>query len=216
MSSPRRRLSPFLLAGIFLSAAFVPAVYGQDQSAPAPQPPGQDEPLSEEEIREQYAKSITYMLRRAKLARSLAAEHLLFLGENADRPELHLVEEASQVIAFDLVCSDGSLDPARLDQLATESSYRIAVQASRSPIAGKLAELGQQQSVQARMNLLGDVATTVFMFQVGRRRGLFDSLITDFGREKFCNGMRTNIRERYDSLTGGPDTDTDADTPARP
>ncbi len=53
------------------------------------------------------------------------------------------------------------------------------------------------------MNLLGDVATTVFMFNVGRRRGLFDSLMTDFGKMKFCDGLRGNMRERYTTLTSG-------------
>lgn len=161
--------------------------------------------MTEQEIREQYAKSMTYMLRRAKLVRSLAAEHILYLGENADKPELHLVEEASQVIAFDLVCDTGAQQPEMLDQLATESTYRIAVQAGQSPIAKTLAELGQQQPVEARMELLGDIASTVFLFQVGRRRGLFDSLITDFGKEKFCTGMQANMQERFQSLTSDTD-----------
>lgn len=163
--------------------------------------PEQGAPLSEEEAREQYAKSMTYMLRRAKLLRTLTAQHILHLGENADKPELHLVEEASQVIAFDLVCGNGGLDPEKLDQLATESTYRIAVEAGASPIVSTLTDLGREQSVRARMDLLGDVASSVFLFQVGRRRGLFDSLITDFGQENFCTGMQANMRERYDSLT---------------
>ncbi len=162
-------------------------------------------PKTEAELRAQYEKSMTYMLQRAKLVRTLAAQHVVFLAENADAPELHLVEEASQVVAFDLVCSDDTFEPKVLDQLATESNYRIAVQAAKSPIAGTLNDIGRQQSITERMNLLGDVATTVFMFNVGRRRGLFDSLMTDFGKVKFCDGLRGNMRERYNTLTSGGD-----------
>lgn len=182
------------VAGLSANAAF-PAL-SQEEVVPT-SPPKQ---MTEQEIREQYAKSMTYMLRRAKLVRSLAAEHLVFLAENASEPELHLVEEASQVVAYDLVCENGEFDPVALDQMTTESTYRIAVAAGNSPIAAKLTDLGQQQSIRDRMDLLGDVSSTVFMFQVGRRRGLFDSLITDFGMEKFCSGMRTNMRTRYDSI----------------
>jgi len=160
-------------------------------------------PKTEAELRAQYERSMTYMLQRAKLVRTLAAQHSVYLTENADQPELHLIEEASQVVAFDLVCSDDTFDPKVLDQLATESNYRIAVQAAKSPIAGTLADIGRQQSIRERMNLLGDVATTVFMFNVGRRRGLFDSLMTDFGKVKFCNGLRGNMRERYNMLASG-------------
>ncbi len=163
----------------------------------APVPPQQ---MTEEEIREQYAKSMNFMLRRAKLVRTLAAEHLVYIAENATDPELHIVEEASQVVAYDLVCENGQFDPVALDQMTTESTYRIAISAGKSPIAGTLTELGQRQTIPERMSLLGDLASTVFMFQVGRRRGLFDSLITDFGMDKFCSGMRTNMRQRYDSL----------------
>ena len=156
---------------------------------------------TEAEMRQQYEQSMTYMLKRAKLMRTLAAQHIVYLGENAEEPELHLVEEASQVVAFDLVCSDDTFDPALLDQMATESNYRIAIQAANSPIAETLTDIGREQSIQERMNLLGDVATTVFMFQVGRRRGLFDSLMTYFGKTKFCDGLRPNMRERYVTLT---------------
>ena len=162
-------------------------------------------PKTEAEMRAQYEKSMTYMLQRAKLVRTLAAQHVVYLAENADAPELHLVEEASQVVAFDLVCSDDTFEPAVLDQLATESNYRIAVQAAKSPIAKTLSDIGRQQSITERMNLLGDISTTVFMFNVGRRRGLFDSLMTDFGKVKFCDGLRGNMRDRYNTLTSGGD-----------
>lgn len=173
------------------------------QQVPEPDQAQQKQPLTEEEVREQFTRSMTYMLRRAKLTRTLAAEHLLYLSSNGEIPEMHLVEEASQVIAFDLVCSDAILKPDMLDEIATSSSYRIAAQVGTSPIAPKLADLAREQTVQERMDLLGDVSTTVFMFQVGRRRGLFDSLITDFGEQRFCDGMRANMRERYYLLTDG-------------
>lgn len=176
--------------------SLVTAAHAQDAETVVPNEPQ----LTDQERREQYARSMSYMLRRAKLVRTLAAEHLVYIGENAAKPDLHLVEEASQVIAYDLVCSNGNFEPAALDQMATESTYRIAVEVSNSPIVGTLSDIGQQQSIQERMNLLGDVSSTVFMFQVGRRRGLFDSLITDFGKEGFCTGMLTNMRQRYESI----------------
>lgn len=181
---------------LFTLLLLPPSVSAQP-APPAAVPPQQ---MTEEQIREQYAKSMNFMLRRAKLVRTLAAEHLVFIAENAADPELHIVEEASQVVAYDLVCENGQFDPVALDQMTTESTYRIAIAAGKSPIAGTLTELGQRQTIPERMSLLGDLASTVFMFQVGRRRGLFDSLITDFGMDKFCSGMRTNMRQRYDSL----------------
>lgn len=187
-----------LAFSFYLSCApfFTPSVDAQE-AGPAPSAPTQ---MTEEEIREQYAKSMNFMLRRAKLVRSLAAEHLVYIAKNAADPQLHIVEEASQVVAYDLVCENDQFDPAVLDQMTTESTYRIAIAAGKSPIAATLTELGQRQSIPERMSLLGDMAATVFMFQVGRRRGLFDSLITDFGTDKFCTGMSTNMRQRYDSI----------------
>ena len=190
-----KRFLCFVLLAVF-TQPFISAAAAQDAETITPTEPQ----LTEQQRREQYARSMSYMLRRAKLVRTLAAEHLVYIGENAAKPDLHLVEEASQVIAYDLVCANGNFEPAALDQMATESTYRIAVEVSNSPIVGTLSEIGQQQSVQERMNLLGDVSSTVFMFQVGRRRGLFDSLITDFGKEGFCTGMLTNMRQSYESI----------------
>ena len=197
-----------LTASLLVSLSQTVALHAQDSSQETITPNGQPA-LSEQEQRDQYARSMTYMLRRAKLVRTLAAEHLVHIGENASKPDLHLVEEASQVVAYDLVCANGNFDPAALDKMATESTYRIAVEVSSSPIVSVLTELGQQQSIQERMSLLGDVSSTVFMFQVGRRRGLFDSLITDFGKDGFCNGMLANMRQRYEGLVG---TEENSDT----
>ncbi len=215
------RILPFGTAIFLLITAAAGAQAQETEPQPAPetapetaQEPPQEtvtpttsKPMTQEEARAQYARSMTYMLRRAKLVRTLAAEHLVHVAENAAKPDLHLVEEASQVVAYDLVCANGDFDPAALDQMATESTYRIAIEAGESPIAKTLTDLGREQSIQQRMDLLGDVSSTVFLFQVGRRRGLFDSLITDFGKEDFCSGMRTNMRQRYDSLTDGQDAE---------
>jgi hypothetical protein len=38
------------------------------------------------------------------------------------------------------------------------------------------------------------------MFEVGRRRGLFDALLTDFGKKRFCAGMQTDMRNRYNEI----------------
>jgi len=208
--------STFLCLAAFMSLTATPFAAAQQEQSPElqetlrktsklPVADQQTGPKTEAELREQYEKSMTYMLRRAKLVRTLAAQHILYLGENADAPDLKMLEDATQVVAFDLVCSDDTFDPQVLDQLATESSYRIAAQAAKSPIAQMLGDIGRQQSIEERMNLLGDVSTTVFMFQVGRRRGLFDSLTTDFGKDKFCDGLRGNIRESYTALTSGSD-----------
>jgi hypothetical protein len=184
---------------LLINASTLTNAQENGQSTPDPQTAGAA-PATEEEIRKQYARSMTFMLQRAKLTRSLAAQHEQFLNDNAVEADMHLIEDASQVMAFDMVCSDETMTPESLDQIATATSYRIAVTAGRSPIVETLNELGQRQTVRERMNLLGDVSSTVFMFKVGRRRGLFDSMIADFGEKKFCNGMRANMRDRYNTL----------------
>lgn len=166
----------------------------QTQEQPKPE-------LTEEELRARYEKSMSYMLRRADLARALAAELLVHMDKNAAAPEIHLIEEASQVLAFDVVCGDEVINANGLQHIATTSTYKIAVVAGQSPIVAKLSEISQQQPIRDRMNLLADISTIVFMHNIGRRRGLFDSLITDFGTESFCNGMRTNMRDRFNTLT---------------
>ena len=182
-----------------LITAYTPyAAAQQPETAQDDQPAAE---RTEEQLLERYEQSMTYMLRRADMVRALAAEHLVYMDENAASPEIHLIEEASQVLAFDVVCSDDVIDAVGLQHIATASTYKIAVLAGRSPIVAKLSEIGQQQPIRDRMNLLGDIATTVFMHKIGRRRGLFDSLVTDFGTEKFCNGMRSNMRDRYNALT---------------
>lgn len=172
----------------------------QKQQTQTPQPQPQED-LTEDQLRKRYEQSMSYMLRRADMTRALAAEHLMYMDENAALPEVHLIEEASQVLAFDVVCADDVIEASGLQHIATATTYKIAVLAGRSPIVNKLSEIGQQQPIRDRMNLLGDISTIVFMHKIGRRRGLFDSLVTDFGQEKFCNGMRANMRDRYNSLT---------------
>lgn len=164
-------------------------------------PPSDD---ATKERQEQYVRSMNYMLKRAKLTRGLAAQHMQFVTQNATDTDARKIEDASQVVAYDFVCPDETMQPAKLDQIATEASYRIAVMAGQSPIAKSLQELAQQQTIGERMELLGDITTTTFMFMVGRRRGLFDSLITDFGEEKFCEGMQHNMRGLFTGLTADP------------
>lgn len=195
-----RSIICILLSSAFLLIGISGPGMAQQEAAQNPSSEQSPAPATEEEIREQYARSMTYMLNRAKLTRSLAAQHEQFLSDSAVETDAHLIEDASQVIAFDLVCSDDTMTPEGLDQIATATSYRIAVMVGKSPIVATLNEIGQQQSIRERMNLLGDVSTTVFMFKIGRRRGLFDSLIADFGEKKFCNGMRPNMRDRYNAL----------------
>lgn len=190
-----------IFALCFLIVAFTStkqSVAQQDDETQQSQPQAE---LSEDQLRARYEQSMSYMLRRADLARALAAELLVHMDKNAAAPEIHLIEEASQVLAFDVVCSDDVINANGLQHIATASTYKIAVVAGRSPIVAKLSEISQQQPIRDRMNLLADISTIVFMHNIGRRRGLFDSLITDFGTESFCNGMRDNMRDRFNTLT---------------
>lgn len=192
----KTQLLTLILAGFFCSFGQVFAQQEIETITPT-------SPLSAEEQKErqeQYVRSMNYMLKRAKLTRQLAAQHMVYVSENADKKDAKKIEDASQLVAFDFVCADDVLKPEKLDEIATEASYRIAVLAGRSPITPALQDLGKQQTIGERMELLGDVTSTTFMFMVGRRRGLFDSLITDFGESKFCDGMRANMRGIYAEL----------------
>lgn len=183
-------------------------LYAGATNAQAPQetvrPTNPSSAADAKERQEQYVRSMNYMLKRAKLTRGLAAQHMQFVTQNASDADARKIEDASQVVAYDFVCPDEIMQPAKLDQIATEASYRIAVMAGQSPIAKSLQELAKQQTIGERMELLGDITTTTFMFMVGRRRGLFDSLITDFGQSKFCAGMQQNMRGIYTGLTANP------------
>jgi len=159
--------------------------------------------VSEADRQQQIMKSMEYMLRRAQLTRTLAAEHLQYIKKNRDKAEVRLMEDASQVMAFDLICEDEKMDGRALNQIAADTSFKIAMMAGRSTIGARLTKLAAKQTIEERMELIGDIATTVLMFEVGRRRGLFDALLTDFGKKRFCAGMQTDMRTRYNEIIAG-------------
>ncbi len=145
-------------------------------------------------------RSIQYMLERAQLTRTLAAEHLIYLNENRTSADIKLMEDAAQVMAFNLVCNDEKIVEKTLGHIAADTSFRIAMLAGESTISQRLAQITSSQEVNHRMELIGDIATTVLMFEVGRRQGLFEALVTDFGVKRFCSGMQDDMRTRYNDL----------------
>ena len=148
----------------------------------------------------QILKSMQHMLRRAQTSRTLAAEHIKYIKSTDDAEAIRLLEDASQVMAFHLICEDETMDSRDLNQIAADVSFKIAMMAGNSTIAPRLTRMAQKQSVEQRMELIGDISTTVLMYEIGRRRGLFDALLTDFGQKRFCAGMQTDMRTRYDEL----------------
>ena len=149
---------------------------------------------------QQVMKSMEYMLRRAQLTRTLASEHLDYIKKNRDHDEIRALEDASQVMAFNLICEDEKMDAKDLNQIAADTSFKIAMMAGTSSIGQQLTQLARKQTVEERMELIGDVSTTVLMYEIGRRRGLFDALLTDFGKKRFCAGMQTDMRTRYKEI----------------
>ena len=161
------------------------------QDAPAP---------SSGEQQAQVRKSINHMLARAQLVRKLAAEHHLYILENRENQIVSLIEDATQVMAYNLICEDEVMNNKALNNIATDVTFKIAIMASKSTIAGELERISQKITMEARMELVGDMATTVLMFEIGRRRGLFDALLTDFGNKRFCAGLQADVRSRYNEL----------------
>lgn len=149
---------------------------------------------------EQAFKSMQMMLKRAELVRLLAAEHLIYISSQRKKNDIHLMDDASQVMAFGLVCDDPSLDPAMMNKIAAETTLQIALAVNGSPIEDRITQVMGELAPTERLTLVADVSTTVLMFKVGRRRGLFDALLTDFGTDRFCKGMRTNMIARYNGL----------------
>jgi hypothetical protein len=187
MKYPRRTIK--------LIIALVAATLMAQVSAAQVAPP---QALSPEAAREQqFLKSMQYMLRRAQLTRTLAAEHLIYIKSQPDRDENRVIDDASQVMAFQLICDDETIDTAALNQIAADVSFKVAMMSGKSTIGQKLARIAKKQTVEDRMELIGDISTTVLMYEVGRRRGLFDALLTDFGKKRFCSGMQTDMRTRY-------------------
>ena len=162
------------------------------QDAPAPQ--------TEEE---RALQSMRFMLQRAELVRMLAAEHLQFLNENRNQSAFHLLEEASQVMAYNLICADDTMDVRMLNNIAAQSTLQVATLINKSPINDKITEIMGQLGERDRLILMGDISSTVVMFKIGRRRGLFDALLTDFGAKRFCAGTGNDMRRRYNGLVAG-------------
>jgi hypothetical protein len=183
------------IIGLYLVAAN--ASYAQQ----APLKPNEQSPAAPKSQQDQMDDYIKVMLRRAQTTRLLAAEHLQFIKSNRDQTIIRNIEDASQVMAYDLVCEDDKLDSKTLNQIATTTSYEIAVLMEASTIAPRLTRIARNQKVNERMELMGDIATTVLMFEIGRRRGLFDALLTDFGKKRFCAGMQMDMRTRYNEIT---------------
>jgi len=150
--------------------------------------------------RDQTVRSMQFMLKRAELVRMLAAQHLTYIDDNRDKDELHLMDDAAQVMAFSLVCQDPEYDPVILNRIAAESTLQIALEVNGSPIEEAIAEAMGDMNARDRITLVADVSSNVLMFKIGRRRGLFDALLTDFGTARFCKGMQSNMRARYQSL----------------
>ncbi|PCI63805.1 MAG: hypothetical protein COB37_04255 [Kordiimonadales bacterium] len=143
----------------------------------------------------------SYIARRAQLVRILAAQHLAYLKANRELSDIRLIEDSSQVLAYDLICNTADMDPQKLGRIANDASYIIAkLAANESTLAARLGRMGQNQSVDGRLELLGDISATVLMYEIGRRRGLFDALLTDFGTKRFCMGMRADMRTRYNEM----------------
>ncbi|MFC3053597.1 hypothetical protein [Kordiimonas pumila] len=171
-------------------------VYAEEpKETVTPTSPSMDDPA--------IRKSIEHMLKRAQLTRTLAAEHLIYIKENRDTAIIRLIEDATQVMAFNLICEDEKIEARELNQIAADVSFKVAMMAGNSSISEQLARIASQQTVNERMELIGDISTTVLMFEVGRRRGLFDALMTDFGKPRFCSGMEGDMRTRYNALVTG-------------
>lgn len=183
-------LASFML--LFAMAATETNAQAETRQADTSDAPNFDDP--------NVQRSIQYMLERAQLTRTLASEHLTYMQQNRTSAEIRLMEDASQVMAFNLLCNDEKIEKKTIGHIAADTSFRIAMLAGESTISERLARITEQQEVDRRMELIGDMATTVLMFEVGRRKGMFDALVTDFGAKRFCAGMQDDMRSRYNDL----------------
>lgn len=187
------RIKPFqLLMSFMLFAAIIATDTHAQVSEDNSDAPDFDDP--------NVQNAIQYMLERAQLTRSLATEHLTYMQKNRASAEIRLMEDASQVMAFNILCEDEKIEEKTINHIAADTSFRIAMLAGDSTISTQLARITESQPVSRRMELIGDMATTVLMFEVGRRKGMFDALVTDFGVKRFCAGMQDDMRTRYNAL----------------
>ncbi len=149
---------------------------------------------------EQINKSLNHMLARAQLVRTMAAEHHAFILSNRDNALISMIEDATQVMAYNLICADDTMKVKALNNIATDVTFKIALLSEKSTISQRLENISRKITINARMELVGDMATTVLMYEIGRRRGLFDALLTDFGNKRFCSGLQADMRTRYNGL----------------
>lgn len=146
-------------------------------------------------------QSMQFMLARAELVRLLAAKHLNYLDSQNATAEARLVEDGSEVMAFSLICEDETFEPAMLNRIAAEATLKIALMVETSPVKESITEIMGNLAPEERMTLVADMSSMVLMFRIGRKRGLFDALLTDFGTRRFCTGMKSGITKRYNDLS---------------
>jgi hypothetical protein len=158
----------------------------------------QQEPSDEE--KERALEGMGFMLQRAEFVRLLAAEHLGYLNANRDKAAFFTLEEASQVMAYNLICEDDAMEPRQLNTIAAQTTLQVSLLLDASPAGKTMAEAMERLNPPERLALIADVSTAVLMFKIGRRRGLFDALLTDFGNKRFCSGMGSDMRRRYNGL----------------
>ena len=183
---------------LIVCAAFVAMLAGTGTPAVAQEAPATES--TPQAADDQALRSMSFVVQRAEIVRLLAAEHLSFLNSNRDKAEFHLLEEASQVMAYNLVCEDEAVDVAALNDIAAQTTLKVAMLVDQSPAGDTLRSLTEKYRPEDRLILIADMSSTVLMFKIGRRRGLFDALLTDFGAKRFCAGMGANMRDRFNSL----------------
>ncbi|NVJ97852.1 MAG: hypothetical protein HWE25_06855 [Alphaproteobacteria bacterium] len=148
----------------------------------------------------QAMKSMQHVLKRAEVVRLLAAEHLNYLEGEGATADVRMMEDGAEVMAFSLICDSAGLDPKMLNRIAAEATMKIALKVETSPIKDRMTQIMGDMRPEDRLNLVADVSSTALMFKIGRRRGLFDALLTDFGTGRFCRGMGGAIKKRYNDL----------------
>ncbi|TNE66408.1 MAG: hypothetical protein EP335_03845 [Alphaproteobacteria bacterium] len=167
---------------------------------PVPGKPSETQKTAPSNNRGEALAAMRLMLGRAQAVRALAAEHLVYMDSKRDTPEVHLMEEAAQVMAYSLICEDKAMDPKTLNDIANETTLKIALLLQQSPAGQKLLEANAGRPDEERLAMIGDIASAALMFKIGRRRGLFDALMTDFGQARFCSGLGGDMRTRYNGL----------------
>lgn len=188
-----KHLAP--VAAVAFSLMLAPSASAQEAERPTASP-GTSPGTSEDQI----LKSMGQMLKRAELIRMLAAIHLNHINSEDDKTDVRLMDDATQVLAYNLVCEDETFEIRMLNKIAAETTLKIAMKVDGSPVEAAMADALGNLTPQERLTLVADVSSTVLMFKIGRRRGLFDALLTDFGNQRFCKGLGAAMRDRYHSM----------------